>query len=61
MDDDERGLNPLPRCAHTMKVKDRSGATRCADCGMRMPSNTDDPDDGQPDEDQEWHDFDPEC
>lgn len=37
--------------------------SRCSDCGGSgvCRSNPDDDYDGQPDEAQEWHDFDPEC
>lgn len=41
---------------------------RCRDCGIDYSADVDDEgeplddeDDGQPDEAQEWHDFDPDC
>ena len=39
---------------------------RCRQCGMDYSAEVDsdandDDDDGQPDERQEWHDFDPDC
>ena len=34
---------------------------RCGICGEFLEDDDDKNDDGQPDEQQEWHDYDPDC
>ena len=51
--------DPLDDCA--LLCPDCAEEYECPDCGFIACNCPEDDDDGQPDEAQEWHDYDPDC